>query len=164
MPHTTDYSVPFDTDLLLAFTLEFSRFEYSLKRAGFLIQNSEDAKPDWDSFAVEIRGRVDFSDTRLTSVVHVLEARPPRKQIRTPTGELGWRDAPRGDGEAREAYLLRLVRIVRNNLFHGGKFPSPTGPLLEPARDRELVEGSLRLLAVCRCLVPRVDAFFREAA
>lgn len=43
-----------DKELVVAFFFEFSRFEYALKRAGFLNKNRNDAQPDWDCFAKAI--------------------------------------------------------------------------------------------------------------
>ncbi len=34
-----------------------------------------------------------------------------------------WEKNSKSNGESDERYLLRLVRDVRNNLFHGGKVP-----------------------------------------
>ena len=44
-----------DRDLLLQFFVLFSRFEYSLKRSGFL-KTGDEAKPDWDDYAKSLRG------------------------------------------------------------------------------------------------------------
>ena len=47
-----------DKDLVLTFFFEFSRFEYALKRAGFVPVTSGtkpvNAKPNWDAFAEKI--------------------------------------------------------------------------------------------------------------
>ena len=40
-------------------------------------------------------------------------------------------------------WLLENVKMVRNNLFHGGKH------MEEPARDNTLLESSLIVLAAC---------------
>lgn len=159
----SDYKLSFDKELLLEFVLAFSRFEYSLKRAGFL-KSSREAIPDWESFAGTMQGQLEFADPSLREAVQTLESAPPRKQVRTAEGQLGWQETSKSDGEAREAFLLRMVRIVRNNLFHGGKFPHPIGPVVDPARDAKLIAASLCVLAECRRVAPRVDMFFREAA
>lgn len=159
------YSIQYDRELVLEFFLEFSRFEYCLKRGGFLRKGIEEAVPDWDTFAKSLRGRLtdgpsdDFRQGHL-----VLTNRPPKKQMVTPSGGLGWRESTRGVKEADEAFLLRLVRTVRNNLFHGGKFPYPDGPVQDPARGRDLVRAALDVLRECRRVSPRIDSLFQEAA
>jgi hypothetical protein len=35
--------------------------------------------------------------------------------------------------------MCSLIRTVRNNLFHGGKSADPFGPVLEAARNRQLI-------------------------
>jgi len=37
--------------------------------------------------------------------------------------------------------VIRSLRIVRNNVFHGGKFPD--GPIVEPLRDEALIRDCL---------------------
>jgi hypothetical protein len=48
--------------------------------------------------------------------------------------------ARRGAGSEIEDILLS-VRTVRNNVFHGGKFPD--GPVPEPLRDEQLITDCL---------------------
>jgi hypothetical protein len=159
------YTIQFDRELVLEFFLEFSRFEYALKRAGFLKQGTDDAIPDWDGFAQSLRERLGKKqDSQLGRARSVLMMKPPKKQVKGPSGGLAWRDNTPGDGEHEEAFLLRLVRTVRNNLFHGGKYPYPDGPVDDPARDRELLRAAIDVLRACRRLSPRVDSLFKEAA
>ncbi len=102
----------------------FSRFEYALKRAGFL-KNGDKAEPCWDRFANSVRNRLfTKADSEFQAGREYLMRKPPDTQV-VVNGGLGWRSTPKGDGESDEQYLLRLVRIVRNNLFHGGKYPYP---------------------------------------
>jgi hypothetical protein len=35
---------------------------------------------------------------------------------------------------------------VRNSLFHGGKYPYPFGPVVDVARNRQLLESSIAVL------------------
>jgi len=81
-----------------------------------------------------------------------------------PEGTLGWAETKRGPSEREEEFLVRLVRTIRNNLFHGGKFPYPDGPVQDVARDRELINSALVVLKEALALHPDLDATFREAA
>src|SRR5438132_4685875 len=107
------YSIMYDRELVLEFVLVFSRFEYSLKRQGFLTKNQKYAEADWDSFAVSGRGGfselswMDFKGAR-----SALLSRPPKKQIVFPDGKLGWAESKRGPAEREEEFLVRLVRTI----------------------------------------------------
>jgi hypothetical protein len=63
-----------------------------------------------------------------------------------------------------EKWILRLVRTVRNNLFHGGKYPYPDEPINQPARDRKVLSASLTVMEECLRLSPLLEAKFFEAA
>lgn len=56
--------------------------------------------------------------------------------------------------------MLRLVRVVRNNLFHGGKYQS--GPFDEIARNENLLEAAITVLSHCLALSDPVREAFEE--
>lgn len=152
-----------DRDLLFRFFAFFSRFEYSLKRSGFL-KTGDRAEPHWDTYASTLRGRFGtVQDQTFRAAVAFLLAEPPKTQVVTRNG-LGWRDTPQGQGENQEHYVLRLVRAVRNNLFHGGKYPYPFGPIDDVARNRRLLEAGITILSQCLELSEPVRAKFEEVA
>lgn len=151
-----------DRELVFRFFAFFSRFEYSLKRSGFL--TGEKAKPNWDCYAESLRGKFDVvPDGAFQAAVAFLLAAPPRTQIVNGT-DLGWKDTVQGDGEHKERYVLRLVSTVRNNLFHGGKYPYPFGPTDDTARNHQLLEAALSVLKHCLELNDGVWAAFHETA
>jgi hypothetical protein len=53
-----------------------------------------------------------------------------------------------------------MVRRVRNNLFHGGKFLAPEGA--ENDRDQLLVQHSLTVLRACIPLSAQVTAAYEH--
>jgi hypothetical protein len=142
------------------FFLAFSRFEYALKRSGFVRGSSERVEADWDGFASEHRYALDpDSDPGLRAAVNYFEAHPPKKQILRGK-RLSWGDsAPRGN-EPLLCWLIQMLRRVRNNLFHGGKFPSH--PIEDPARDPLLIDHSLMILKACLALNREVERHFAE--
>ena len=96
-----------------------------------------------------MRSKFDSTHTQIfEDAVAYLSAQPPKKQVIL-NGKLDWSEVKQGDGEGSSDYILRLVRTVRNNLFHGGKFPNPTGPMADTARDRALLENCLVILNEC---------------
>jgi hypothetical protein len=156
------YDLSFDKERVLHFLLVFSRFEYALKRAGFLVKNKKDAEADWDCFVQSIRSTLRSAPTPdFADACTYLREHPPSKQINS-HGALDWQSIVIGDGESQEAFILRAVRVLRNNLFHGGKYPA--GPRQDVARDHALLDASLVVLERSRSCTPEVNGFFEEAA
>lgn len=136
-----------DRRLAWEFFVLFSRFEYALKRSGFLRPNVPEAQADWGRFARE--NQTPFSESNSVSVakkeaVAYYEKEPPRKQLQQ-NGRLHWSDPLRpGDGETSLEFLCRAIGTVRNNLFHGGKFPQ--FPVQDVSRDEALLKHAKELL------------------
>jgi len=141
-----------DRDLVFDFFWRFSTFECALKREGFLRVGSDDAaQADWSRFGREIRsGFRDPDSPELSAALRFLESRPPRMQV-VRNGVLGWDDLRPSHG-SREAYALLLIRVIRNNLFHGGKYPD--GPVKSLERDRDLLAAASVVLEACYDLHP----------
>ncbi len=79
-------------------------------------------------------------------------------------GGITFTENPIWPDESQDEYLLRLVRTVRNNLFHGGKYPYPECVVEDAARNRGLLEDSLAILDQCLAMNERLDGHFAEAA
>jgi len=141
------------------FFIVFSRFEYALKRAKY-IKGEKHVSADWDKFADEISSDFNRYQTReLREAARYLESNPPKKQI-AQGGELSWEDIEHSTSKTLTKWLLRLVRTVRNNLFHGGKFPGL--PVEEPSRNSKLIQSSIVILDACLALHPEVKGYFLE--
>ncbi len=138
-----------DKELIADFFFAFSRFEFALKQAGYLesIQAGADARPDWTCFSKRINAVCNFDESpELRKAVDYLlsDAKAPKKQVVQADGSLDWKTTPTGRKDIE--WVLILVRRVRNNLFHGGKY---TGSLSELARDTTLLKNSLIILDAC---------------
>ena len=146
-----------DRDLVFEFFAVFSRFEYALKRDGFLRTSQHgQAQPDWNKYGATLRGRFcGVRCRRFQDACKYLKTKPPKKQI-VDHSSLGWQGNPKGPSESDEQYILRLVRTVRNNLFHGGKHPCPN----DTARNNKLLDVSLIVLQACLDLSPEVQNSF----
>jgi len=157
-------------ELLLDFFLTFSRFEYALKAAGFFRRSrrgrydsrrTPDAEPDWNSFAVSLQPRFQTNaNQRLRIACEYLLDSPPWKQVIV-NGTVAWEPPGRPRGESNIEFLLRMVRCVRNNLFHGGKHNIAVHETRE--RTERLLDGSLIILKECLSLAPRVKSKFDQA-
>jgi hypothetical protein len=139
-----------DADLVFTYFGLFARFEYALKREGYVLADKNDvAHAHWDNYANNLKGRfAGIKDPAFLRAVALFDEHPPQKQILLKPGDsLDWMASKRGDGESTEQFVLRMVRVVRNNLFHGGKFPS--GPVWDEARNGALLRTGIVVLNVC---------------
>src|SRR5215213_6455764 len=112
-----------DPTLASAFLGIFSRFEFALKREGFLTSLKEGARaePNWVRFTSELATQCDPAMmAEILAAGTYLSGKPSRKQI-VSLGSLGWEAEP-PPADSLDA-LFSAVRTTRNNLFHGGKFP-----------------------------------------
>jgi hypothetical protein len=75
------------------------------------------------------------------------------------SGRLDWSDPLHPNGESNAAFILRCVCCVRNNLFHGGKFP--TQPVPSPERDTQLLKSALDVLRGALTVHPEVNHYFK---
>jgi len=149
-----------DKNLAAAFIVLFLRFEYALKRTGFLLNETpgERAEPNWDKYGVSCNddfGRLLLADPDLAAARRFLLDDPPNKQIVDDYKQPDWTDEQKDSNKERLFELLRHVRFVRNNLMHGEK--CGFGP-----RDLELVKRSLTILKACAGINPDVLAAIRS--
>jgi hypothetical protein len=159
-------NIGLDRELLLEFFLTFARFEFALKTSGFATSRggpASFAEPDWRCFAETLDLTTACLDSACADAVDFLSLSPPwREVLLTGTQELAW-DMNTGFAEvATVVELLVLVRRVRNNLFHGGKF---TDLALASERERNelLLRHSLAILHRCLELSPAVETSFDQA-
>ena len=130
--------------LVLEFLACFARFEYALKRSGYASGTEKEVRADWDAFALTLKILPDQEIQAVLTAGELLLNNPPQKQVLI-AGSLDWKDGiPEGQADVQK--ILIYVRRVRNNLFHGGKFLVPTGPVDEPARNQALIDSSLAVL------------------
>ena len=152
-------------ELVLEFFAEFSAFECALKQAHFVKGDQyNNAVPDWDGFADTLTGQLAaITDREFINAKSYLLQEPPKKQMFTKSDKsVGWEKNSKRSKESDERYLLRLVRDVRNNLFHGGKYQAEIvdGVAL---RNSELLKACLTILDKCRSLNAGVGNFFEQA-
>jgi hypothetical protein len=150
-------------ELVFQFFGVFSRFEYALKRSGLLMK-TEKAKPDWGTYADKLRGRfAKVQNKAFQDAVTFLLKEPPKTQVAT-GNNLDFKDTLRGD-KHDERYVLDLVKTVRNNLFHGGKYPLPNASVTNDAlHNNKLLEACLVILNECLSLYAPVKHFYEEEA
>ncbi len=149
-----------DRQLAWHFFIFFSRFEYALKRhETYLKKGTDKAEANWDLFASSHNARfIPDSTPQLQQAVRYFREHPPRKQI-CASGILSWTKPQAYDDHGPLlVWLLLVIRYVRNNLFHGGKFPLI--PIEDPSRDRDLLVHALAILSAALELDHQVKALF----
>jgi len=159
-----------NSEVLFEFFLTFSRFEYALKASNYFkrlgCQRNDplgppEAMPDWDSFAVSLRDTFlkDRNQELQRACEYILDS-PPWKQVII-NDSVAWETPVRPKNESDIEFLLRMVRCIRNNLFHGGKHNIKIHEQTE--RTEQLLRSSLTILNECLTLSSRVKDFFDQA-
>lgn len=137
-------------DTAWAFFAFFSRFEYALKRTSRYCSQDKKGrvKPDWGKFAKFCdKNKAAVIQLEKTVVWQYLIKYPPKKQIcdENESSGLGW-SAPlfKQPKEPSFKWICDCLCVVRNNFFHGGKFPME--PISDPTRNCNLLYQGIALL------------------
>ncbi len=147
-----------DRNLLFEFFVVFSKFEFALKNSTFLKGDERTAEPDWECSARSLRNSFKSSvNPILQEACDYLLSNPPMKQVMV-DGKLAWSTTGPNGSLSEVERLLVLVRRVRNNLFHGGKFSAEA--FEDTPRQERLLRSSLIVLAECLRLDNDVRGFF----
>jgi hypothetical protein len=109
------------TKLILDFVLIFARFEYALKKSGYIYKDSKDViHVDWMKFIVDISPKFNDKTQEIKATVNYIRANPPKGQNLDANNNLVWQERDLGNHSETDKLRL-LICGVRNNLFHGGK-------------------------------------------
>lgn len=152
-----------DLSRILRFAVLYIRAEYAIKRVFPKKGPFDRVEPNWKEYAQSIDPAVvALRDDSFARARDRLLASAPR-QYAFVGNETKWIPNPRRASEQTDAeYLLRVVRDVRNNLFHGGKYPAPDNAPEELARDRDLIDAGAGVLEQCLELNAAVKHAFEE--
>lgn len=124
----------------------FSRFEFALKENRFLNRNGigDNAEPGWDAFVGKYAEAFEHTD----ETIKLIELNPKRQKVGE-NSDLQWRDVGLEDCNSDLCKVVRLLKTIRNNLFHGGKHGAEGWD--NPARTQDLlVKGKLILDQLAR--------------
>lgn len=113
----------------------------SIRRCGYTNASESSVQPNWNRFGRELAHHGDEDLAAVFLAGEYLELHPPMKQIER-NGALGWTRL--NTEPSRIERMLFDLRTVRNNLFHGGKFPDEY--VEEPSRDEQLIRSCLAIL------------------
>lgn len=135
----------FDRNIVFLFFISFSLFEKALKESGFyIIKRKEEVEADWSKFSREIEADFDaflssHEFPELEKAVEYIFTSPPNSQT-VNKGVITFKRRERPADITNNVYLSILIRRIRNNLFHGGKFT------YDPDHDTKLIESSMIIL------------------
>ena len=149
------FNMNIDNKLICDFLAIFSRMEFALKASiKYADGNEKGISADWDAFAKDYASFIEKDDCELEKAIDYLFANAPKKQV-LKDGELKF--ILTNNTERTTNQLLILVRRVRNNLFHGGKYhPNDEG------RDELLIVHTLKILEKCVQLDDNVYRLYRK--
>ncbi|MEO8366218.1 MAG: hypothetical protein ABI538_08430 [Pseudoxanthomonas sp.] len=105
-------------DAAFDFLYWFSRFEFGLKEKQFLksTDTGKKAEPNWDRFVKKYRNGYAAGPG-----ARALIAARPRQQVVVANAGLAWKELQFEANEFELQKVTLLLRLVRNNLFHGGR-------------------------------------------
>ena len=155
-------NISVERHLLLDFFLTFSKFEYALKNSRFKRRaRHAGAEPDWNGFISNVAPNFKQNEnSSLEEACKFYLDNPPRKQVLL-NNELAWKTQSQQDNESEEAFILRMVKTVRNNLFHGGKHNA--GLHEDSERVTLLLTHALEILLYVSGLEDDVSVCFKDA-
>lgn len=145
----------YEVELIFDFFIVYSRIEFTLKKIGIRkVGDDNRVFPNWKKYCNLIGER--FNKNRTSQLCRAYDyylTQPPMIQV-VRNDALDWMPNERGGNESEFAWVIRSIGIVRNNLFHGGKFP------LDQARDTDLLGYGLAILYECLELDNYVNEVF----
>jgi len=146
-----------DRELALRFFVAFSRFEFALKQTtfAFACRDDDSVCANWRRFCdtkLEGHFQIDQQEASVREAIAYLQERPTRRQVWR-NGSLGF-DVIEQGARSDVRHLVELVKAIRNNLFHGGKYP------FDPVRDNGLLQCGLTLLTAWLDYDPQVKQAF----
>lgn len=149
-----------EEEVVMEFFVVFSRFEFALKKADYLRAGRDyRAEPNWTAFERRYEDKFNpQSEPQLSEAWDYIYQNPPMRQV-VVDKRLDFEIDPRLEEKSPFKRATLAVRTVRNNLFHGGKFPN-SGVVDDPARKTKLLRTCLRLLYEMLELAPDVKAHF----
>lgn len=114
----------------------FSRFEAALKESGFLKNEAEGstAEPSWERFTAD-----HAHNYRSTESGKKLLELAPERQVVGSGKALIWRPVRIDDCQNELCRVVRMLKTLRNNVFHGGK--SGGSGWDRPDRTTELLDA-----------------------
>ena len=146
-------------NLAIEFLAMFSRLEYALKvTTKFRMPRNGEAKANWEAFVTEVEPLFDHKANNSLSEAFNYLTGQPLKFLGTQDGVLDWYEfkVPSNSSDAEK--VIRVIKQVRHNLFHGGKFAHDSHATKE--RDTQLLNYGLIILENMIQLIEEVKSAY----
>lgn len=129
------------SQLAFEFFFAFSRFEFALKENQYLKTHAPGmrAEPGWSEYVSKWQDAYQLSDS-----AQLLLREPPEQQVIGAGSSLAWRAVALDGCKSELSKIVRLLKTVRNNLFHGGKHGGAGWD--DPQRTSRLLAASLAVV------------------
>ena len=125
----------------------FSLLEFGLKSTNYAIprgKNEISVKADLRKWKTDISKSVSHENLAgVKTHVEYLSSYPTKRQV-IKDGKLDWEPVVRSKRKLQITEIVDLLITTRNNLFHGGKYPS--GPVDNPERNNKLISACSEIL------------------
>ena len=119
-----------DKNLIFEFLATFSRFEYALKTAGYYSINKKtyEAKAEWGVFTKDVSSNLnlEISNDLKEAFNFILGYNLKLLGDFGRKSKLDWIPFKVVKSETDLSKVIRKIRKIRNNTFHGGKFLKPS--------------------------------------
>lgn len=151
-----------DEELLLEFFKTFAKFEFALKASPFRCERGGGVEPDWESFIDSIADVFNKNaNHEIKEACDYILNDPPKRQV-LKNNKIVWvkPNCPQNTRD-KNKFLLKMVKQIRNNLFHGGKHDSEFPNNSE--RKTILLKSGLTILSYCLSLNDQLDYYFKDA-
>ena len=158
-----DHSLNLDRSDLAEFLINFSRFEYAVKAAGYSRNKGGYAEPDWDCYCASIATNF-WSNPQPALGPHLnyIRRTPPKKLVKLASGGLKWKARAPDPAWTEPRIILHLAQGVGNNVVHGSKFTARESP--EHNRNAKLMAAATAILAAFLSNSDRVREVFNGSA
>ena len=158
-----DHSLNLDRSDLAEFLINFARFEYAVKAAGYARNKGRYAEPDWDNYCAAIA--TDFWSNpgpALGPHLNYIRRKPPKQLVKLASGGLKWKTRTPDAAWTEPRVILHLAQGVRNNVVHGSKFTARESA--EHNRNAKLMAAATAILVAFLGNSDRVHEVFNGVA
>ncbi len=139
-------SIKEEQQLSLEFFTIFSQFEYALKQNTRYLQNGrkDKAEANWKKFIEDNSEKFKrLLIPKLKPAIDYIKSNPPSNQICSNAGTTWSKPISIDESEDEFKFIIDAIKVVRNNLFHGGKVP------FDLDRDGSLLKHAITILKAC---------------
>lgn len=149
-----------DKEIIADFFSTFAFFEFGIKELGFTRKGYKYPSPDWKNYidTIESEFNLENSPELHEAVLFFKENPPGEQQFNIENGALTFNYDYFDQKENIDLQLLiKMIRIIRNNFFHGGKVKDFMKSEYE--RNIDLFKNSLIIFEECLRIDDSISEF-----